>query len=194
MLPIVARAFAELGYRRATTAKLAKRCGVRENVLYRAWPNKKAMFLAAIDHIWESSADIWQKLSDAALPGGAADAARRVLEYEARHHGESGLYRVIFSGLTETDDPEIAAALRRMYHNFHAFITRQVATSRGRAGKAAGAEAESMDELTGWALVGLATVASIGRELRLMGDKQRTHLYLRIGDLLLESNANARTP
>ena len=35
LLPVVARAFAELGYRRTTTADLARRCGVRENVLYR---------------------------------------------------------------------------------------------------------------------------------------------------------------
>ena len=33
LLPVIARAFAELGYRRATTAELARRCGVRENIL-----------------------------------------------------------------------------------------------------------------------------------------------------------------
>ena len=29
LLPVIARAFAELGYRRATTAELAQRCKVR---------------------------------------------------------------------------------------------------------------------------------------------------------------------
>jgi AcrR family transcriptional regulator len=62
MLPLVARAFADLGYRRATTAALAKRCGVRENVLYRAWPDKKAMFIASIEFVWQLSMDIWQGL------------------------------------------------------------------------------------------------------------------------------------
>ena len=50
LLPVVARTFAELGYRRVTTAELAKRCNVRENILYRLWPDKKAMFVAAIDY------------------------------------------------------------------------------------------------------------------------------------------------
>ena len=35
LLPLVAEAFSELGYRRATTAELAARCGVQENILYR---------------------------------------------------------------------------------------------------------------------------------------------------------------
>ena len=43
LLPIVARAFADLGYRRTTTAALAGSCGVQENILYRLWPDKKAM-------------------------------------------------------------------------------------------------------------------------------------------------------
>jgi len=33
LIPIIARAFAERGYRRTTTAELAQRCAVRENVL-----------------------------------------------------------------------------------------------------------------------------------------------------------------
>jgi AcrR family transcriptional regulator len=65
LLPIVARAFAELGYRRATTAELARRCGVPQNILYRIWPDKKAMFIAAIDYVYELSAATWQRLLDA---------------------------------------------------------------------------------------------------------------------------------
>ena len=42
-IPILANAFAELGYRRATTAELARRCDVQENILYRLWPDKRSM-------------------------------------------------------------------------------------------------------------------------------------------------------
>ena len=49
--PRVATAFIELGYRGTTTAELAQRCGVRENVLYRIWPTKKAMFLDAVEYV-----------------------------------------------------------------------------------------------------------------------------------------------
>ena len=50
--PLVAMAFIELGYRGTTTAQLARRCGVRENVLYRVWPTKKAMFLDAVEYVF----------------------------------------------------------------------------------------------------------------------------------------------
>src|SRR5271170_1576678 len=125
MLPIVAKAFAELGYRRATTAALAKRCGVRENVLYRAWPSKKQMFLATIDHVWQRSMEIWQELLAKSQETGM-NSAWLILDYEATHHGETGLYKLIFVGLTETNDRQIVTALRRMYESFHDFIARQI--------------------------------------------------------------------
>ncbi len=57
LMPIVTGAFSELGYRRTTTAELAKRCGVRENILYRLWPDKKAMFVASIEYVYKLSAE-----------------------------------------------------------------------------------------------------------------------------------------
>lgn len=51
ILPVLAATFAELGYRRTTTATLAERCEVRENILYRLWADKKAMFIAVIDYV-----------------------------------------------------------------------------------------------------------------------------------------------
>ena len=44
LLPIVCQVFSELGYYRTTTAELAGQCKVRENILYRLWRDKKAMF------------------------------------------------------------------------------------------------------------------------------------------------------
>ena len=177
LLPVVAAAFAELGYRRATTAELARRCGVRQNVLYRVWPSKKDMFLAAIDYVSESSLDIWLKLL---AKGGKEPPAQRVLEYEAVHHGESGLYRIVFAGLSETDDPQIREALRRMYGRFHRFIVEQL----GGPGAKAGADSN----MAAWALVGVGTVSNISRELGLMDDRQRQSLFRGVGQLLLETN------
>ena len=87
LVPVLARAFAELGYRRATTAALAERCGLRENQLYRLWPNKKAMFLASIDYLYEYTAEIWSRLlneEDDISP------AERILNWEGEHRGETG--------------------------------------------------------------------------------------------------------
>ncbi len=174
LLPIVAAAFAELGYRRATTAQLARRCGVRENILYRAWPSKKAMFLAAIDYVFESSLRRWRELLARVEDEGAA---KRVLDFESVHHGEFGLYRIVFAGLSETEDAEIRAALRTMYQRFHKFIVEQI--ERGGAGR------QFERELAAWALVGLGTVSNISRELRLFSGKDRERLFRQIGGQLL---------
>ncbi|MEK6798788.1 MAG: TetR/AcrR family transcriptional regulator, partial [Planctomycetota bacterium] len=81
LLPIVAKAFAELGYRRTTTAKLAKRCKVRENILYRLWRDKKAMFVASIEYVYALSAETWGRLL--AEADDAKPPAERLLKYEA---------------------------------------------------------------------------------------------------------------
>ena len=175
LLPVVAAALAELGYRRAPTAELARRCGVRENVLYRVWPTKKAMFVASIDYVLESSLEVWRRLL---TRPGKAPAAQRLLEYEAVHHGEFGLYRIVFAGLSETEDPAIHKALRSMYRRFHRFVVEQV--------QGDSTVADEQAELAGWALVGVATVSNISRELKLMGEPLRQAMFRKVGAALLQ--------
>jgi hypothetical protein len=43
--------------------------------------------------------------------------------------------------------------------------------------------------LAAWALVGLGTVASIARELDLLGDRERRRLMTEVGGLLLGGRA-----
>lgn len=183
LIPIVARAFAELGYRRTTTAELARRCGVRENILYRLWPDKKAMFIAAIGYVYESSVAIWARVL--AEDDGRQTAAERLLAYEAQHYGEFGHYRIIFAGLSETDDPEIRVALADMYQRYQRFLREQIGAHRAQ--RPEGAPPDLV--LAAWAVVGVGTVASIGRELGLLGDRQRQRLIADIGRLLLEGSA-----
>ncbi len=180
LLPEVARTFAELGYARTTTAELARRCGVRENILYRLWRDKQAMFIASIDYVYQLSSEIWRSLL---RPGGSMlSAAERLLRYEARHHGEFGFYRIVFAGLSETRDPEIRAAVSRMYRRFHRLLCRQVETHRKRSRGRRRPDAA----LSAWALVGLGTVANIGREFGLLSPGARLRLLEQAGRLLLE--------
>lgn len=180
LLPIVANAFAELGYRRATTAELARRCQVRENILYRLWSDKKAMFIAAIGYVYEQAARSWQSI----LREGDADqpAAERLLSHEARHYGESGLHRIIHAGLSETDDPDVRYALRNMYERFQRFLHRRVADHRDNRVKGTRPDAA----VSAWAIIGLGNVANISRELGLLTDRQRRRLIADAGQLLLE--------
>jgi len=177
-VPILARTFADLGYRRATTAELAGRCGVRENILYRLWEDKRAMFIAALDYVYKCSEEIWSGLLQERDEGRSP--AERILDFESSHHGEHGLYRIIFAGLSETDDPEISAALRQLFGRFQRFVQTQVQNHRGRKHAA-----WPDPELAAWAIVGLGTVSNIGRELGLFPARARQRLFQEIGSLLL---------
>ena len=180
LMPVVAGAFAEHGYRRTTTSELARRCNVRENILYRLWADKKEMFLEAIDYVFSLSDETWKSLTTKECAG--TTTAERILDYEAEHHGEFGLYRIVFAGLSEADDPEIGKALRKMYARFHRFISAQIAAYHEESGRAP----SSGPALTAWAVIGLGTVANIGRELDLLSDRSRKQLIKEIGQVLLE--------
>ncbi len=177
LLPIVCQTFSELGYRRTTTAELAARCQVRENILYRLWPDKKAMFLAAIDDIFQSRAEKWEQiLVDLPSPELRIE---RLVAYEAQHQGEFGFYRVVFTALAETDDDEMRAALTRMYRQFHKLVSKQITTGRE----------SDRDRLTvsdaAWALLGLATISNIIVELNLLGPRQRKQMFAAVGQSLV---------
>jgi AcrR family transcriptional regulator len=201
LLPIIAKAFADLGYRGATTATLARHCGVRENILYRVWPSKKEMFLATIDFIWERSRFLWEEVLRGANPSDASSATRLLLEYESKPRSGLQLHRVVFAGLTELDDPDIAAAMRRMYQNFHAFIAAQIAgdpepirAKRSSGRKKKGSHQTMEDELAAWGLVALGTVVSIGQSLDLIDQRTRSLLYTRVGNLLIQDRKRLKRP
>src|SRR5262245_6880537 len=152
LLPVMAAAFTQLGYRRTTTAALAQRCGVQENILYRLWADKKAMFLAAIDYVYDFSERTWLRMLERSRA--PVSAARRLLEFESQHHGEFGHYRIIFSALGETDDPDIREALKRLFARFHRFLLGQIVAQRSGAAGQAGIRAEQ----AAWAVIGLGTI------------------------------------
>ncbi len=178
LIPVIAQAFADLGYRRATTAELAERCGLRENQLYRLWPSKKDMFLASIDYLYEYSVRTWQALLD--QPDDRSP-AQRILEWDARHRGETGLHRIAFAGLNETDDPDIRQALKQMYRNFHRYIIRQVRDHRQQHPNP---QALS-DDATTWAVIGLGMISNIMHELSLQGRHTQHRTVQAIGEYLL---------
>ena len=181
LIPAIAATFAELGYRRTTTAALAERCAVQETILYRLWPDKRAMFTAAIDYVAEHSEAIWA--AELERRSSAKTTAEAVLDYEADHLGEFGLYRILFAGLSETDDPDIKKALRKAYRSFHAFVQERITEHRAKRGSR-GLPAAS---LSAWAMLGLGTTVNIGRELDLLTAKERSELLRSVGRHLLGS-------
>ncbi len=76
-------------------------------------------------------------------------------------------------------------ALKDMYQRYQRFVRRQIAAHRQ------GGDGRQVPDaaLAAWALVGLGTVANIGRELGLLGDAQRRRLFGAVGRLILEGSA-----
>lgn len=179
LLPIVCEVFRELGYRRTTTAELARRCEVRENILYRLWPDKKAMFLAAIDDIFRSHSEIWNEiLADHPTP---EQAVERIIEFESQHQGQFGFYRIVFTALTETDDDDIRVALIGMYKRFQQLVCRQVEAGRRSGDLGTGLPTE----MAAWGLLGLATISNIIRELQLLPPRQRERMFETVAKCLV---------
>ncbi len=191
ILPKLARAFVTLGYRRAATAELARLCGVREVTLYRLWPDKRSMFIAAIAYVYALSEATWRRLEQPD-DGDLRTTAERVLHYESSHHGEFSHYRLVFAGLSESDDPEIRAALGSMFRRFVAFLRERVAEHRAARGVSTGDARHREDaERVAWAFIGLGTVSNIARELGLLAGRSRQRLIGAIGERLLNAPPTA---
>ena len=180
-LPLIAAAFVEFGYRRTTTAELARRCDVRENELYRIWPSKKQMFLAALDYVYNVSVQQWQ---DQVSDDGRQTAAEQILEHQARSRGDSALHRIVFSGLSEIDDPEIRTALAEHYRRFHEVLAGYIQDHRN----CRGIENPTIGEQqTAWALIGLASIFDIRGDLGLGSTRERRQLLKTVSESLLNS-------
>jgi AcrR family transcriptional regulator len=171
LLPLLADAFRDLGYRRATTAELASRCDVQENILYRLWPDKKAMFLASLDFLVQRRMEKWKAVIDKA--GSDKSQAVRLIELTGRDLGENGLYRIIFAALNETDDPEIKHALQRLYRQYHERIKVEIARHRTLCG----ASGIAADEDIAWALIALVAFMNIALDLGLMNGRKGQELF-----------------
>jgi len=179
LLPLVAEAFSELGYRRATTAELASRCGVQEIALYRLWPDKKVMFVAAIDFLFVRRMEKWQSALDKADRGKSR--VSRLIELTGKDLGEQGLYRIIFAALSETDDPDVKQALQRLYRRYHERIESEVARHR----EICGAQDVPQDDDTAWVLIGLVAFMNIALDLKLMSARKRQQLFSTTATFLL---------
>jgi AcrR family transcriptional regulator len=180
LLPTLVSAFAEMGYRRATTAALAKRCEVQETILYRIWADKKAMFVDAIDYVAENTLRIYREVlksaPDATNPVGV------LVNYEATHLGEFRNYRIVFSALPECNDPEVRQALQRMYHRIHVFIVEIMARSVPKS-------AVNIANMS-WGIIGLGTIITIMNELNIMNAAEREQVFKQVAALMIDQTGS----
>jgi hypothetical protein len=146
------------------------------------------MFLAAIDHVYAVSARQWREQSS----GNSTETpAGQLLDQQARSRGDSRLHRIVFSGLSETDDPEIRTALRRLYKRFHRLLTDYVGEHRARKGITRPALDAGQ---TAWAVIGIASIFDIRNDLNDGSLASRRELLRAVTSVLLDGNpAGTRT-
>lgn len=179
LLPLLAEAFSELGYHRSTTAELAAKCDVQEVVLYRLWPNKNSMFVAAIEFLFDRRMEKWQ--ATLAEPSKDSTRAARLIELTSQNLGEQPLYRIVFAALSETDDAEIKNVLRRLYQKYHERVAMEVTRHR----KQAKVQNTANDDDTAWALIGLVAFMNIVLDLNLMKVTNQRRFFTTIASWLL---------
>jgi len=168
-LALIADVFVESGYRRATTAKLAEHCGVRQNELYRIWPSKKAMFMDAIGYVFDVVSHNWKS---GIRQNVHLTAAEQLIESQIKRRGDSRLHRIIFSGLNEVDDPDICKALRALYMQFHREIAGYVREHR----QTKQLPNTLSDDAIAWTMIGLGSIFDIQQELGQGTLKQRREM------------------
>jgi TetR/AcrR family transcriptional regulator len=110
--------FAACNYARVGTAELAKAAGISEPALYRYFPSKKELFIAAIKAAGKRLLGIWEMLdSDMVDPLGVIRTIG--LGYYDHLRSRSSVMKLLFQALSEADDEEIRQALQA---NFPALI------------------------------------------------------------------------
>ena len=178
LLPQIAAAFSELGYRCATTSEIAARCGVQETILYRLWDDKKAMFLAAIDYLFQFRLERVREVLEQIPPG--EDALSALAQDLANSLGKMGLYRIIFAALGELHDPEIRQALRDLYQHNHRLVVNLLADRQDLS-----SPARLKNQDTAWGVLGMITMMNIVIELELLGPRQRKTAFTQVAKALL---------
>jgi hypothetical protein len=94
-------------------------------------------------------------------------------------------YRVVFTALVEADDPEIRKAITGMYRRFHERIQKLIDASRKDQKKSPALSSEA----TAWAMIGVATVSNIIRELELLRPRQREDAFVATATYLVQGDS-----
>ncbi len=87
----------------------------------------------------------------------------------------------MFTALAEADDPQIRTAISGMYRRFHGRIRKLIEATREQGKSPAGLSADA----SAWAMIGLATVSNIIRELELLRPRQREEMFAQTAKCLV---------
>ena len=131
VLDAAIRVFAERGYAGASTQAIAASIGVGEPTIYRYFPSKRELFLAAFDRCSTDILERWRALAaESASPLAAITRMGEWYVQQLRARPDDLLLR--YRSLSHTDDPEINARVRSNYRETLAFLEDLYAQARAQ--------------------------------------------------------------
>lgn len=117
------RAFARKNYMRVTTRELADEAGLSEPALYKYFDGKRDLFITLIDYIGRRMVERWKEIA-AQSPDSLTALHDIGVHHFRRVIRDRDYTRVMFQAISEVSDPEILAAVERVYSSFVDFITK----------------------------------------------------------------------
>jgi AcrR family transcriptional regulator len=162
------RVFSDGSYRGTTTAEIARAAGVSEPILYRHFASKRELYLAALDHVWDTARERWTEVLDGA-PDIAAGFAEMGRGHFSVHDCKFQLAELWVQALGEAaEDPELRKHLRKHMREVHDFIAAAV-----RRGQAEGSLHPDRDpEAEAWVFLAGGVFGMVGRRVGLLGDDE----------------------
>jgi AcrR family transcriptional regulator len=178
VLDVAIRVFAERGYEGASTLAIALAAGVGEPTIYRHFPSKRALVLAAFDRASTELLDSWRSI--AAESASPLDAIARIgiwYTEQLRTRPDDLLLR--YRTLGHSQDAEITARVRTNYRETLAFVEDLYAQARARGQ----IDASSDPRTLAWLFVAVGAALDQAQLLGL-GDELGADVVGRIASLI----------
>jgi AcrR family transcriptional regulator len=160
--------FARTGFRDASTAALAARLGLSEPALYRHFPSKRALYIAALDRSASVLLGEWRTIASAAASplDALLEVGRWYFDQLAR---EPGHLLLRFRSFAHPDDEAIAARVRHHFMEAFHFVhgLHESARSRGQIAPTADTRAHTWVFMAVGALLDATEIMGLRGELRL---------------------------
>jgi len=168
VLEAAMQVFARSSYRAATTAEIARQCGVSEPVLYRHFSSKRDLYVACLEAGWSHVRSLWQQaLENEPDPAFRLGAMGRAYVEQQRSGGRIMLSDLWVQALNEAaDDPKIRRYLRDQVRKVHDFVAGVIRESQ--AARAVPAERDADAEA--WIFISLGLLSTIDRRLGAVGE------------------------
>jgi AcrR family transcriptional regulator len=168
VLDSAGRVFSRSSYHAATTAEIARECGVSEPVLYRHFSSKRDLYLACLDAGWAHVRGLWEEaLQREPDPGFRLGAMGRSYIEQQRSGGRIMLSDLWVQALNEAaDDPKIRRYLREQMREVHDFVANVI-----REAQAEGAIPKDRDpDAEAWIFISVGLLSTIDRRLGAVGE------------------------